>query len=394
MKRRTLLGSAAMTLGGASVIGTGAFTSVEAERSISVDVAGDADAFLQLQPYCNTENDTQSGDEPLQSSDFVYETSAETIAIDLTEQISEQKGNGHIEGEGITDDSLWRFPNAFRITNQGTQPVCIDLQVQDNDGEVTLNSGGSAIVGDNERHFSEGDPAVVFYPGTNDTSGNLFNDDETDGLRLNTSESQCIGFNVRTFGFNPGEGAESDGGPFDEANLLITADAGGACRDEEATQPQPRFDASDCEDVIENINNGGSECDISSSGSDLPTPGNNDLNGNICHTNEGSINIDNNGRTIDGFLYVKGNETEIKIKKDVRGAVVINSSDSATLKINGSKTIFGDVCIRAVEEATVRSSGASAKVTGDIKIDADSADISGYDGEIGGETEENASLEI
>jgi len=177
MKRRTLLGSAAMTLGGASVIGTGAFTSVRAERSISVDVVGDADAFLQLQPYCSTENNTQSedesvdpGDEPLQSSDFVYETSAETIAIDLTEHISGHEGHGHIEGEGITDNSLWRFPNAFRITNQGTQPVCIDLQVQDNDGEVTLNSGGSAMVDDNERHFSQGDPAVVFYPGTNDTS--------------------------------------------------------------------------------------------------------------------------------------------------------------------------------------------------------------------------------
>jgi len=252
MKRRTLLGSAAMTLGGASVIGTGAFTSVKAERSLSVDVVGDESAFLQLEPGCGIENDIQSSDEsggaggsnagtPPQSSDFVYNKNDDTIAIDLTESIA-QNGAGNISGEGITGDSLWRFPNAFKIKNQGTQPVCIDLQVQNNDGqEITLNSGGEATVGgDNVREFSESDPAVVFYPGTNDTRGNLFNNEDTDGLLLNppgadSPGSQCIGFNVRTFGF----GSDSVDNPLEDAKLIITADAGGACRENREAQPQP-----------------------------------------------------------------------------------------------------------------------------------------------------------
>lgn len=251
MKRRTLLGSAAMTLGGASVIGTGAFTSVKAERSLSVDVVGDESAFLQLEPECGIENDIQSSDEsggagesnagtPPQSSDFVYENDG-TIAIDLTESIA-RNGAGNISGEGITGDSLWRFPNAFKIKNQGTQPVCIDLQVQNNDGqEITLNSDGEATVGgDKVREFSKSDPAVVFYPGTNDTRGNLFNNEGTDGLLLNPSgadspRSQCIGFNVRTFGF----GSDSADNPLEDAKLIIRADAGGACRENGATQPQP-----------------------------------------------------------------------------------------------------------------------------------------------------------
>ena len=224
MKRRTLLGSAAMTLGGASVIGTGAFTSVEAERSISVDVVGDKSAFLQLLPTCKSDGDRDgenneggdtNGDSSLRSSDFVYTKEDGTIAIDLTESIDDN-GSRKIDGAGITEDSLWRFPNAFKIANQGTQAVAVDFEVRDEDGEIEISSDGAAEVGGKMRDYDKSDPAVVFYPGSNDAPGNLFNDGDN-GLVLKPSNYQCIGFNVRTFG-----GSDD---PFNNANLRITADA-------------------------------------------------------------------------------------------------------------------------------------------------------------------------
>ncbi len=240
MKRRTLLGSAAMTLGGASVIGTGAFTSVRAERSISVDVVGDKSAFLQLLPTCKSDGDRDgenneggdtNGDSSLRSSDFVYTKEDGTIAIDLTESIDDN-GSSHIDGNGITEDSLWRFPNAFKIANQGTQAVAVDFEVRDEDGEIKISSDGAAEVGGKMREYTESDPAdpaVVFYPGSNDAPGNLFNNGDN-GLVLKPSNYQCIGFNVRTFGF------EASDDPFDTANLRITADATEV--DEVENQPQ------------------------------------------------------------------------------------------------------------------------------------------------------------
>jgi Protein of unknown function (DUF1102). len=53
-----------LSAGGAIVTGTGAFTSVEADRDVAVDVAGDANAYLALQgvgpnkDYLLTDNGT------------------------------------------------------------------------------------------------------------------------------------------------------------------------------------------------------------------------------------------------------------------------------------------------------------------------------------------------
>ncbi len=236
MKRRTLLGSAAMTLGGASVIGTGAFTSVRAERSISVDVVGDSEAFLKL-VSCTGGN--ENSDE-LQSSDFVR-TDDDTISIDLTSEIASGRDDIDIGGDGITAGSLWRFPNAFEVVNQGTQPVCVDIRLVDSDGDypkIDVDDSKTIDVGSDtgvERTYEDGDPAVVFYPGSNDAPGNLFSDVEG-GIRLDVSEnqSQCIGFNVRTFGFT-----DSGDDPFGDAKMEIVANtkAEGNCGT--TSQPQP-----------------------------------------------------------------------------------------------------------------------------------------------------------
>ena len=212
MKRRTLLGLGA-TLGGAAMIGTNAFSSVRAERSIEVEVVGDQNALLALEP-CDTEDEDEDdevgssdetgndgSEEAPKASEFVYETSDGTIVIDLTaiEDDEEDEREG-ITGDGITRDSLWRFPNAFRITNQGTQNVAVDLKLEDDNGEVPTVDEKEDINGED---IEEGDPAVVFYKGSDSDkqfSSDELNPDAEGADHLEPGDSVCVGFDVRTFG--------------------------------------------------------------------------------------------------------------------------------------------------------------------------------------------------
>jgi len=117
MRRRTLLGLGAAASGGL-VFGTGAFTTVSAQRSVSVSTAGDADALLSLQP--GTEN-----------GDFV-ETDDGTARIDFA-------AGGLADGLGT--DSQYRFDDLLRVQNRGTQSVFLFTEVDGSslgDGSLSL----------------------------------------------------------------------------------------------------------------------------------------------------------------------------------------------------------------------------------------------------------------
>jgi len=221
MKRRTLLGSAAMTFGGASVLGTNAFTSVEAERSVSVDVVGDASAFLKLEP-CDHGGSVEVSDEDDQRNTEINPSDAVVvedgmIRIDLT------KHNGKLAGHGVTEDSVWRFPNALDITNQGSQPVCVDMCVGTDIGadDCGVPEVGAVDDDDGELEFNEGDPAVILYQGEDRETFGAGIDTTTSPLSLEQGDNACVGFDVRTFGLS--------GKDLSDMTLLIRADAGDDC---------------------------------------------------------------------------------------------------------------------------------------------------------------------
>jgi hypothetical protein len=222
MKRRTLLGSAAMTFGGASVLGTNAFTSVEAERSVSVDVVGDASAFLKLEP-CDHERSVEVSDEDDEISPEINPSDA-VVVKDGMMRIDLTKHNHKLAGHGVTEDSVWRFPNALGITNQGSQPVCVDLCVGTDTGTDACGvpEVGAVDDDDGELDFGEGDPAVILYQG--EDRGETFGagiDTATSPLSLGQGESACVGFDVRTFGLS--------GNDLSDMTLLIRADTGAEC---------------------------------------------------------------------------------------------------------------------------------------------------------------------
>ncbi len=94
--------------GGAIVTGTGAFTSVQADRDVAVQVADDANAFLALEatgpnaPYTDT-SDGQLG-------------------IDLTSDNATGAG-----GQGVNTDAVTVIADLFEVRNQGTQEIEVEI---------------------------------------------------------------------------------------------------------------------------------------------------------------------------------------------------------------------------------------------------------------------------
>ena len=114
-RRSVLIGLGGLVAGGGALIGTGAFDTVEAERTVNVETAGDADAFLGLSP---ADRDDDTGDGAANDADFneyVPDPGDGTIEINL---------DGNTEGaDGLNQNARTRLENLVVVTNQGTQNV-------------------------------------------------------------------------------------------------------------------------------------------------------------------------------------------------------------------------------------------------------------------------------
>jgi hypothetical protein len=109
-RRKFLLASGALAAGGAAGLGTGAFSSVEAERNVEVAVAGDSAAFLALEP----------GEE---NGEYAEETDG-TLELNFDD-------DANVAGSGFNQNAETVIDDVFRIKNQGTQEVAVDLNIVD-----------------------------------------------------------------------------------------------------------------------------------------------------------------------------------------------------------------------------------------------------------------------
>lgn len=119
------LGTAAIATG--LVFGSGAFTTVEADRTVNVDVAGDNAAFLQLESIDSNYTNTVSGG-----------AGANVLEIELA---------------SVNDDAVTVIDGVINVTNQGTQEVNVTLDDSTSEGvaltgtPVVLGVGDSAEIG-------------------------------------------------------------------------------------------------------------------------------------------------------------------------------------------------------------------------------------------------------
>ncbi|TKX73066.1 hypothetical protein EXE40_01715 [Halorubrum sp. GN11GM_10-3_MGM] len=192
-----------MVAGGGALLGTGAFTTVEAERTVTVETAGDADAFLGITPFPDSAN-----------ADYVTAPADGTVEIDIT-------GEGtDAPGEGVNRNAITEVDRLLEVTNNGTQSVAVGFNnqyaienddygdppggwgyaVNDDESAVTV-IWASPLPSDMEKSLEEVRPDLVSTGFTGSTLVDGRIDDEVDKKEdrtINPGESLHIGAVVDT----------------------------------------------------------------------------------------------------------------------------------------------------------------------------------------------------
>jgi hypothetical protein len=154
-RRKFIAGLGSLAAAGAATIGTGAFTSVEADRGIAVDVASDADAFLALR-----------ADGTANGAEYVESTGNGTVTLDFTEADRGDSGGG----AGVNANATTVFDELLNIENQGSQTVIVGHRQDFPPQKGALfhedyEDGAITRVGDVPGEFTE-----VSSPGTPDNN--------------------------------------------------------------------------------------------------------------------------------------------------------------------------------------------------------------------------------
>ena len=128
-RRKFIAGLGALATGSAAAMGTGAFTSVSANRDVSVGVAGDASAYLGLDA----------------DSAYAKQTAGGELALDFTGDYTEQNGSG------LNTRAETAFEGVFDIQNNGTNDVYVWIATNNPEAggaqSVEVVAGGEGDVG-------------------------------------------------------------------------------------------------------------------------------------------------------------------------------------------------------------------------------------------------------
>lgn len=101
-RRKFILGFGAAAASGTAALGTGAFTSVQASRGVTIEVADDSKTVLSLNP----------------TTEFATTQDSGKFRLDLSPSNPTDAG-----GEGVNLEAVTRIQNAFEIINRGTQQI-------------------------------------------------------------------------------------------------------------------------------------------------------------------------------------------------------------------------------------------------------------------------------
>jgi len=135
-RRKFIAGLGALATGSAAAVGTGAFTSVQAERDITIQAVGDASAYLGIEPFPTS--GVPAGDGKYGGTEGNGEYASETngvVSLDFT-------SNDEASGTGLNDKAMVNIEDVLLIKNNGTQPVYVTVLVEDSAGNT-----GTSVVG-------------------------------------------------------------------------------------------------------------------------------------------------------------------------------------------------------------------------------------------------------
>lgn len=108
-RRQFIAGVGGLTAGGSAVVGSGAFSTVNADRNVSVNVATDQQAYLVLDGISNN---------------FVEDD--DLVGFDFDDEVAPSDGGTFDDtGNGVGANSVYEFTELLQIQNQGTDPVVV-----------------------------------------------------------------------------------------------------------------------------------------------------------------------------------------------------------------------------------------------------------------------------
>ena len=181
MERRNFLISMGSTAAGASaLIGSGAFSRVESHRSVTVQVAEDANAYLGL-----------SGTGSPNSDNYVDTDENGHLFINIADQP---------DGDGVNSDSTTFFDGLFEICNNGKADATISYELPEDVRENDVDEGTIAFY-----YIENGDRVIV---------------EEGEEVDLPLGECEEIGLRTVTKGID----ATVDE-PLIDGDVILTADA-------------------------------------------------------------------------------------------------------------------------------------------------------------------------
>ncbi|UWG51843.1 DUF1102 family protein [Halalkaliarchaeum sp. AArc-CO] len=160
-RRKFVIGLGSLAAGGAAAMGSGAFSSVEAERDLVVEAAGDAGGLLGIEPA-----DTPNGDAYAEVDDGI-------VSIDLTT-------TSGVAGapDGVNDQAFTVIDDILTITNQGSQEIVVGVGLEDSDGNLVSDQAQVGVGGPILR-LDEGGPGFAdrddLDPGNSVPFGLFFN---------------------------------------------------------------------------------------------------------------------------------------------------------------------------------------------------------------------------
>lgn len=199
MRRRTFLtGVGGSAIGASALLGSGAFTRIESQRRVKIQVAEDPHAYLGLDGCNGSPN-----------SSYTEIDGSGHLAVEMSPENPTDAG-----GQGINSDSRSYFDDVFGICNQGKQPVCVwigdtDWPTYDGTGEkrvefYTDSSAGASDLTDLTEQSIVGEENAILLP---------------------VGECLCVGIAVVSKGLSEGDQVLED---LDD-EIVIHADADAEC---------------------------------------------------------------------------------------------------------------------------------------------------------------------
>ena len=196
-RRNFLIGMGSTAAGASALVGSGAFSRIESQRQVSIEVANDTNAYLGLDA-CHDDSGNK-----LPNGSYTETDGRGHLTIEMDSDNKTAEG-----GQGVNSDSHSWFNDVFQMCNQGKDDVGVSIDTSDaNIGTVP------------EDYDDSGEDRVQFYvgDGSGDVGGELDRIDDGSTHDLALGSCTCVGILVITKGL-------SDGDTVLDGEVVITAD--------------------------------------------------------------------------------------------------------------------------------------------------------------------------